>query len=83
MLLPKGGSPDPLDQRPITLLPILYRIWASLRATQMRAWMRRSGVPPLVTGGSGTMLSAEHQGLLLALELEEATAFEEAWPGWP
>ena len=26
ILLPKGGTSDPLDRRPITLLPILYRI---------------------------------------------------------
>ena len=81
VLLPKGGSSDPLDRRPITLLPIQYRIWASLRATQLRAWMRKSGIPPLVEGARGTMLSAEHLGLLLALELEEAQAFGQALVG--
>ena len=81
MLLPKGGTTDPLDRRPITLLAILYRLWAGLRATGMRAWMRQGGVPMLVAGGNGTMLSAEHQGLLLALELEEAAAFDQALAG--
>ena len=35
----------------------------------------------LVQGREGTRLGAEHQGLLLALELEEAAAFEEALAG--
>ena len=74
VLLPKGGTVDPLDRRPITLLAILDRLWASLRATELRAWMRGSSIPLLVAGDSGTMLGAEHQGLLLALELEEAAA---------
>ena len=81
VLLPKGGSADPLDRRPITLLPMLYRIWAALRATQLRAWMRSAGIPTLVAGRSGTMKSAEHQGLLLGLELEEARAFDESLAG--
>ena len=66
VLLPKGGTSDPLDRRPITLLPVLYRMWAALRATQFRAWLKECGVPPLDAGRNGTMRSAEHQGLLLA-----------------
>ena len=45
ILLPKGGASDPLDRRPITLLPILYRIWAALRAAQFRAWLQQTRVP--------------------------------------
>ena len=78
VLLPKGGTADPLDRRPITLLPVLYRIWAARRATQFRAWLKEAGVPTLVAGRTGTMLSAEHQGLLLGMELEEARLFDEA-----
>ena len=81
VLLPKGGTADPLDRRPITLLPMLYRIWAALRATQFRDWMRSAGIPSLVAGNRGTMASAEHQGLLLGLELEEARAFEDSLAG--
>ena len=81
VLLPKGGTSDPLDRRPITLLPVLYRMWAALRATQFRAWLKECGVPPLVAGRNGTMRSAEHQGLLLALEIEEASAFSESLAG--
>ena len=81
ILLPKGGSSDPLDSRPITLLPVLYRIWAALRAAQFREWLQQSGVPTLVAGRKGTMQGAEHQGLLLGLELEEARVFGEALAG--
>ena len=77
MLLPKGGTSDPLDRRPITLLPVLYRMWAALRATQFRAWLIDWGVPRLLR----TTRSAEHQGLLLALEIEEANAFSESLAG--
>ena len=81
VLLPKGGTNDPLDRRPITLLAILYRVWAGIRATELRLWLKGSGVPLLVEGVDGTMLGAEHQGLLLALELEEASSMEEALAG--
>ena len=40
VLLPKGGSADTLDRRPITLLAIIYRLWAGLCATGLRDWMR-------------------------------------------
>ena len=43
--------------------------------------MRKGGVPMLVAGCDGTMLGAEHQGLLLALELEEAAALDQALAG--
>ena len=81
VLLPKGGTDDPLDKRPITLLPMLYRVWAALRATQMRKWMRSASIPSLVHGSRGTMAGAEHQGLLLGMELEEARAFEDNLAG--
>ena len=40
VLLPKGGSADSLDRRPIKLLPILYQIWAAMRATYVRGCNR-------------------------------------------
>lgn len=30
--LPEGGTADPLDRRPIVLLPVLYTLWAAARA---------------------------------------------------
>ena len=40
VLLPKpGGDPDnPLQRRPITLLPIPYRLWARLRLPAVEGW---------------------------------------------
>ena len=44
VLLPKGDADvadSPLQRRPITLLPILYRLWAVLRQGHVAAWRRR------------------------------------------
>ena len=35
-LIPKNGSTKPLDQRPITVLPVTYRVWAAHRAQDLR-----------------------------------------------
>ena len=47
VLLPKpGGSLDePLQRRPITLLPVIYRLWARLRLPAVDAW--RAGWDPV------------------------------------
>ena len=37
-LTPKSASTKPLDQRPITVLPVLYRVWAAHRAQDLRGW---------------------------------------------
>lgn len=42
-LLPKGGSAAPGDQRPIVLLPVVYRIWAALRGRLLQTWLLRCG----------------------------------------
>ena len=40
MLLSKGGKPvDKLQARPITVLPLVYRAWAKVRAKQLRTWL--------------------------------------------
>ena len=41
LLLPKGGASepdDPMDRRPILLLPMLYRAWAAGRAHLFARW---------------------------------------------
>ena len=40
VLKPGGSSLNPLDFRPLLLLPVLYRRWASLRLWQLRHWIR-------------------------------------------
>ena len=42
-MLDKGGSQDPLDKRPIVLLPVVYRLWAAIRARTFRAWLAEVG----------------------------------------
>ena len=41
VLLPKGDGQDPLDRRPIWLMPLLYRIWSAARARPWKAWQRQ------------------------------------------
>jgi len=45
-LLAKGGTEDPEDRRPIVLLPIVYRLWAAVRAAGLRRWLSDCGVLP-------------------------------------
>ena len=47
-LIPKkDGDATPLGQRPLSVLPIAYRIWASVRMLQLEDWFR-SWVPDSV-----------------------------------
>eukprot|EP00974_Lingulodinium_polyedra_P059850 5768183-Lingulodinium_polyedra.AAC.1 len=43
LLLPKpgGDGADPMQRRPIWLLPMLYRVWAAGRARDMADWIAR------------------------------------------
>ena len=39
-LIPKAvHSAEPLGQRPITIMPLVYRLWASVRGRQCSSWM--------------------------------------------
>ena len=52
-MIPKtDGDATPLGQRPLSVLPIVYRIWASARMCQLDGWFK-SWVPDAVfsTGG--------------------------------
>ncbi|CAK0862848.1 unnamed protein product [Prorocentrum cordatum] len=75
LLLPKpGGGADPMDRRPIWLLPILYRLWAAGRA---RLFARRR----LRWAGEEVQRGAEELAWELALELEAAEALSETIAG--
>ena len=40
-MIPKAdGDATPLGQRPLSVLPVVYRIWASARMIQLEAWFR-------------------------------------------
>ena len=70
LLPPKGGNSneaDPMERRPIWLLPMLYRLWAAGRAQLFAKW--RASWP----GGDGGF-GAEELAWQLALELEAAEA---------
>ena len=53
-MIPKvDGDATPLGQRPLSVLPVVYRIWASARMVQLEPWFG-SWVPPCVfSAGSG------------------------------
>ena len=39
-MIPKvGGDSTPLGQRPLCVLPVVYRIWASARMVQLDGWI--------------------------------------------
>ena len=42
MIRKAGGDSTPLGQRPLGVLPIVYRLWASLRLGHLREWVEGS-----------------------------------------
>ena len=56
-LIPKAdGDSTPLGQRPLSVLPVVYRIWASLRLGHLRDWVE--GWLPESVFSLGTGLSS-------------------------
>ena len=52
-MIPKtDGDAIPLGQRPLSVLPVVYRIWASARMVQLEEWFR-SWVPDSVLSAGG------------------------------
>ena len=48
VMIPKtGGDSTPLGQRPLCVLPVVYRIWAAARMSQLEDWFK-SWVPDSV-----------------------------------
>ena len=40
-MIPKtDGDSTPLGQRPLSVLPIVYRVWASARMSQLEDWFK-------------------------------------------
>ena len=67
----QDGDPDqPLQKRPTTLLPVIYRLWARLRLRQVDAW--RAGWDPAV---ASLPKGPEGQAWGLAWELAVAPAW--------
>ena len=69
-MIPKSdGDATPLGQRPLTVLPVVYRIWASTRMGQLDDWFR-SWVPDTVKSAGGGRGSVE-AWYTSALDIEE------------
>ena len=70
-MIPKsGGFCTPLGQRPLCVLPIAYRLWASVRLNQLEPWFE-SWVPRSVFSAGGGRGSVE-AWYATALDLEES-----------
>ena len=65
-MVPKtDGDATPLGQRPLSVLPVVYRIWASARLGHLEDWFR-SWVPDSVFSAGGG-LGRWKRGILLLL----------------
>ena len=72
-MIPKsGGDATPLGQRPLCVLPVVYRIWASTRMMQLEPWFR-SWVPSSVFSAGGRRSSVD-AWFTTALDIEECLA---------
>ena len=72
LILKVGGDSTPLGQRPLSVLPVVHRIWASARMKQHEGWFQ-SWVPSSVksTGNSRSSVEAWYT---TALDIEEVLA---------
>ena len=53
-MIPKTvGDATPLGQRPLSVLPIVYRIWASARMGQLEDWFRSWVLDSVFSAGGG------------------------------
>ena len=69
-MIPKtGGDSTPLGQRPLCGLPVVYRIWAAARMSQLEGWFK-SWVPDSVFSAGGGRGSVE-AWYTSALDIEE------------
>ena len=51
-MIPKAdGDAAPLGQRPLCVLPVVYRIWASVRLRHLDDWLRSWFPPPVFSAG--------------------------------
>ena len=64
--------PPPLGQRPLSVLPIVYRLWASLPLGHLREWVE--GWLPKSVYSLGNGLSSVEAWFSTALDIEEVLA---------
>ena len=69
-MIPKAdGDSTPLGQRPLSVLPVVYRLWASLRLGHLREWVE--GWLPKCVYSLGNGLSSVEAWFSTALDIEE------------
>ena len=72
-MIPKAdGDSTPLGQRPLSVLPVVYRLWASLRLGHLREWVL--GWVPQSVFSLGNGLSSVEAWYSTALDVEEVLA---------
>ena len=75
--LTKSADQSPLAQRPITVLPVLFRVWASARARDLRPWQDTWAHPDLYGGIANR--EALQALLETTLDAEAAAVHDESW----
>ena len=69
-VIPKSdGDSTPLGQRPLSVLPVVYRLWASLRLGHLREWVGEWFPKSVLSLGNG--LSSVEAWFSAALNIEE------------
>ena len=69
-MIPKAdGDSSPLGQRPLSVLRVVYRLWASLRLGHLREWVE--GWSPKSVFSLGNGLSSVEAWFSAALDIEE------------
>ena len=69
-MIPKvDGDSTPLGQRPLSVLPVVYRLWASLRLGHLREWVE--GWMPKSVYSLGNGLSSVEAWFSTALDIED------------
>ena len=69
-MIPKAdGDSTPLGQRPLSVLPVVYRLWASLRLGHLREWVE--GWLPDSVYSLGNGLSSDEAWFSTALDVED------------
>ena len=63
------GDATPLGQRPLGVLPIVYRVWASARVVQLEGWFRSCVPDSFFSAGCGR--GSVEAWCTTALDIEE------------
>ena len=72
-VIPKvDGDATPLGQRPLCVLPVVYRLWASVRMVQLEPWFNSCVPDSVFSAGNGW--SSVEAWCSTALDIEDCLA---------